>query len=75
MAKFVVSGEMQRMAPFCPGNPAWSASMLENVGPRGKLAPYLACPTVQAELKRRGHEVIIEEVEAEAVPETAELEV
>lgn len=42
---------------FCPTRPAWGASMLELLGPRGKLKGLLDCSSVIEELKRRGHDV------------------
>ena len=55
---------------FCPTKPKWGASMLELLGPRGKLKGLLDCPTVLEELKRRGHDLekefgIREEVKTE----------
>jgi len=40
---------------FCPTRPKWGASMIESIGPRGKLAGLLDCSTVREELKKRGH--------------------
>jgi len=57
---------------WCPTNPKWGASLLETIGPVGKLAQLLECETIREELKRRGHDLKEEFGIEERSPSTEE---